>query len=126
MSDCPKCGKPCYQMTQPPAVPPFVPAVDRRRWRLCFWIFFLATPLATFTAVALQRGLPSWLPDWAAFFWPRRVVLAFGTLFAGSLASGFFVAKIRETTTAGVILVTIGSSFIILFIYMFIASMGMR
>lgn len=115
---CPGCGELCSSpaVVEPPPLPEppyfedYQTPVERRRWRICFWLCFLLTPVA----VPLFALFPNLFQNVISV--PVRQYLQmmtpigiFGTVALGALGAGYCLAKLhaKPRTTGGLIAATI-------------------
>lgn len=103
----------------PPPLPINGDSHDRLRWRICFWLFFLLTPVATVTLLRNSDRLAQLLPVPVEF-------LAGGMAIAGALSASYCLTKlhVKPRTTGGVMAVTIVFTVGIFIVYAGIAFVG--
>lgn len=132
---CPGCGELCtsQQVSDPPPLSEQLgldqhqtPA-ERRRWRLCFWLCFLLTPVAVLLVglqATLFRGIGSGpAGQFLRMMVPFGVVGAFA---AGALGAGYCLAKLhaKPRTTAGLIGATVAFAVGLAVVYLGILFVG--
>jgi len=134
-SRCPSCGQLCssQQVGDPPPLPA-QPGLDRnqtpaerRRWRLCFWLCFLLSPVAVLL-VGMQTSLLRGIGSGPAAQFLRMMVPfgVLGTFAAGALGAGYCLAKLhaKPRTTGGLIGATVAFAVGLTVVYVGILFVG--
>lgn len=115
--------------THPPPLPSSDERRERRHWRICFWLIFLLTPVATALFGMSGEWLRKTLPDPLVRAIGSDAIQSLGTLatpFLGALAAGFCLTKLhaRPKSTLGLLACTVGLGAAVLMIYLAIAFVG--
>lgn len=131
LAKCPQCGELWYHPPPPPS--PVLPDLEdqtlaeHRRWRLCFWLCFLLTPVVVWLLALYPNWFKNVVPGSAAKFLqmmaPFGIVGAFGL---GTFTASYCLAKLyaKPRTTVGLIVATIAFGLGLTVVYVAVLFVG--
>ena len=132
---CPDRGQLCSspEVVEPPPLPEppyfeeYQTPAERRRWRICFWLCFLLTPVAVLLLAVGPEFFKNVISASARQFLQMMTPFGvFGTVAVGALGAGYCLAKLhaKPRTTVGLIISTIAFAFGLTVVYVAILFVG--